>query len=51
MTISQANRKAHEKFPKKINKTSPNKRKKTEIHIFIAEKQNIKLIDILMNQI
>jgi hypothetical protein len=49
ITIFQANRKAHEEFLEGINKISMNKRKKIKIYIFIAEKQNIELIDTLIN--
>jgi hypothetical protein len=49
MIISQVDRKAHEEFPEKINKTPPNKRKKIKIYIFITEKQNIGLINILID--
>jgi hypothetical protein len=48
--IFQADRKAHEEFPEKTNKTPPDKRKKTKTHIFITEEQNIRPIDILMDQ-
>jgi hypothetical protein len=48
--IFQADRKTHEKFPKEINKILPNKRKKTETHISITEKQNIRSTDILIDQ-
>jgi hypothetical protein len=51
MIISQTDRKIHEKFSKKINKTLPNKKKEKKIYIFIAEEQNIKSINILINQI
>jgi hypothetical protein len=49
MVIFQAARKGHEEFPEKINKIPPNKRKEIKKYIFIAEEQNIKLINILMN--
>jgi hypothetical protein len=49
MAISQADRKSHEKFPKKINKTPPDKRKKTKTYIFITEKQNIESINTSIN--
>jgi hypothetical protein len=51
IAIFQANRKAHEEFSEKINKIPPNKRKEKKIYIFITEKQNIKPINTLMNQI
>jgi hypothetical protein len=49
IAIFQADRKAHEEFPERINKIPPNKRKETETHISITEKQNIGLIDTPIN--
>jgi hypothetical protein len=49
MIIFQADRKIHEEFSEKINKIFSDKRKKKKIHISITEKQNIKLINILIN--
>jgi hypothetical protein len=49
MIIFQINRKAHEEFSEKINKISPDKRKKKKIYISIAEGQNIELTNILMD--
>jgi hypothetical protein len=37
MAISQANRKTHEEFLEKTNKTFPNKRKEIKIYISITE--------------
>jgi hypothetical protein len=49
LVIFQADRKAHEEFPEGINKISSDKRKKIKIYISIAEEQNIRPIDILIN--
>jgi hypothetical protein len=51
IVISQADRKAYEKFPEEINKTPPDKRKETKIYISITEERNIKSINTSMNQI
>jgi hypothetical protein len=50
IAISQADRKAYEEFPEEINKIPPDKRKETKIHISIAEEQDIRSTDILMDQ-
>jgi hypothetical protein len=50
MSISQIDRKIHEEFPERNNKIFSDKRKKIKTYIFIAEEQNIKLINILMDQ-
>jgi hypothetical protein len=49
MIIFQTDRKIHEEFSEEINKIPPDKRKEKKIYIFIAEEQNIKPIDILIN--
>jgi hypothetical protein len=51
MIIFQADRKAYEEFSEEINKIPPNKKKKKNIYISIAEEQNIKSTNTLINQI
>jgi hypothetical protein len=51
MVIFQADRKTHEKFSERINKIPPNKKKEKKTYISIAEKQNIKSTDTLIDQI
>jgi hypothetical protein len=49
MTIFQADCKTYEEFSKGINKIPPDKRKETKIYVFIAEKQDIGLLDASIN--
>jgi hypothetical protein len=50
MVIFQVDRKAYEEFSERINKTLPdNKKKEKKIYISIAEEQDIRSINILMN--
>jgi hypothetical protein len=48
MAIFQTDRKAYEEFPGEINKIFPDKRKEIIIYIFIAEEQDIGLIDLFI---